>query len=636
MNFLHVASVCPSLTLAHPLKNAAHLKELLPRLEEDGIQAAVFPELCLTGYTCGDLFFQERLLDETLKALNLIVLASEGTSLFFVVGAPLRVSSNLYNCAIAIQNGRILGAVPKTILPNTGEFYEKRWFAGASEAKDRSSILLLGQTVPFGCLLFEATEAVFGLEVCEDLWAPVQPSQHLALHGAQVIFNPSASNELAGKADYRRSLVVGQSARLNAGYVYASSGVGESTTDLLFSGHLLIAEGGRLLKENKRFSRESEWISAWIDVDRLTTERGQNEGFHSAKALGLLSSSVPQRIPITLAPADLERFDQPVGPFPFVPQADEARKERCEDIFTIQSHALARRLNASHAQKLVLGISGGLDSTLALLAGVRALDLLGIARKNLLTVTLPGFGTSERTRANAIALCEALGTSFREISIAPSVLQHFKDIGHDPKVQDVTYENAQARERTQILFDLANQEGALVLGTGDLSELALGFATYNGDQMSSYGINASIPKTLVRYLVEHAAQEDARLAPILRDILATPVSPELIPQTSEGSMSQKTEELIGPYELHDFFLYHLLRYGADPQKLRFLAAQAFGERYSEEVIGHWLQLFLKRFFANQFKRSAMPDGPKVGSIALSPRGDWRMPSDAPSEAWLRE
>lgn len=633
MNLIKTAAVCPAVRVADPHHNAGVILDLLKRMETENVQAAVFPELSLTGYTCGDLFFQEQLLNETLEALQKIQKASLGSNLFFAVGAPLRIGRRLYNCAVAMQNGRTLGIVPKTYLPNAGEFYEKRWFSALPVDEPVAFIPWGNDTVPFGRMIFNARGLRFGIEICEDLWAPVPPSTDLALAGAQILFNLSASNELIAKADYRRTLVDAHSARLLAGYVYASAGVGESTTDVVFSGHLLIAENGHILAENQRFATESEYITAWIDADRLDNERIR----HTATLDSVPRQSLHE-VPMDLPRTVLEDFDRSIDPTPFIPKDPDQMVSRCREIFAIQAHGLAKRLRAIGSDHCVIGISGGLDSTLALLVIRKALQINGTPPEAILTVTMPGFGTTDRTYQNAVDLCREMGTDFREINIVKASLQHFEDIGHDPAILDSTYENTQARERTQILMDLANKEGGIVVGTGDLSELALGWATYNGDHMSMYGVNASIPKTLVRYLVRYAAdyESEPAVTKILHDILDTPVSPELLPSDKEGNIAQKTEDIIGPYELHDFFLFHMMRYGSTPEKILFLAGHAFRDQYDEDVIRKWLRVFIRRFFTNQFKRSALPDGPKVGSVALSPRGDWRMPSDVTYKAWVRD
>lgn len=632
MNFIKTAAVCPSLRVADPDYNADVIIDVLNQLNKDKVQAAVFPELSITGYTCADLFFQEQLLSETRKAIDKIQKASLGSNLFFAVGAPLLIGRRLYNCAVVLQNGHVLGIVPKTYLANSNETSEKRWFSTLPVSEPICYIPWGQGTVPFGKLLFNASGVRFGFELSNDLCAPIPPSTDLALAGAQIIFNLAASTELIAKADYRRQLVESQSARLFTGYVYASAGVGESTTDVVFSGHLMIGENGHLLAENNRFQTKSEFITAWIDVDRLNQERVRQSA---------IRDSYPQHpiheLSIDLPLASLNQFDRPINPLPFIPENSNQMVERCREVFAIQAHGLAKRLRAVGTNRCVLGISGGLDSTLALLVIRKALEINDAPPEGILTVTMPGFGTTDRTYQNAVSLCRQMGTDFREINIVEASLQHFRDIGHDPSLHDSTYENTQARERTQILMDLANKEGGLVVGTGDMSELALGWATYNGDHMSMYGVNASVPKTLVRYLVRYAAdyEFDESIGKILHDIVDTPISPELLPSDQDGKISQVTEDLIGPYELSDFFLYHMLRFGTKPEKILFLAKHAFKDQYDEDTLKKWLKVFIRRFFNNQFKRSAMPDGPKVGSVGLSPRGDWRMSSDVSYKAWLK-
>lgn len=629
--FIKVAAASPALRVADCRYNAEQSVAAMQRAAAAGVRLLVLPELGLTGYTCGDLLLQPVLQQGALHALQTLLAVSAGLPMTTVAGLPLEVEGKLYNCAAVLHGGKILGVVPKTNLPNYGEFYEARWFTPApAEAK---AISLLGQQVPFGTdLLFccrELPEYKLAVEICEDLWVALPPSTRHAMAGATVIANCSASDETIGKAEYRRELITGQSARLMAGYLYADAGRGESTTDMVFAGHDLIAENGRLLAETALFT--NEMIVTEIDVHRLTAERRRTNTWRAADSAGYTI------IPFSL-PAEVTTLTRLIDPHPFVPADSAERKQRCEAILTMQAEGLRRRLEHIGCPCAVLGISGGLDSTLALLVAVRALDLLGRPRTDMIAVTMPGFGTTHRTRSNAELLCEKLGVTLRTVSIAAAVRQHFKDIGHDECVTDTTYENAQARERTQVLMDIANQENGIVVGTGDLSELALGWATYNGDHMSMYGVNGSIPKTLVRYLVRHAAETcgDEALAAVLYDILDTPVSPELLPADEGGRIAQKTEDLVGPYELHDFFLYHFIRYGCPPQKLLYLAENAFAGRYDRAVILKWLRTFCRRFFQQQFKRSCLPDGPKVGSVTLSPRGDWRMPSDASAALWLRE
>lgn len=629
--FIKVAAASPALRVADCRYNAEQSAAAMQRAAAAGVRLLVLPELGLTGYTCGDLLLQPVLQQGALHALQTLLAVSAGLPMTTVAGLPLEVEGKLYNCAAVLHGGKILGVVPKTNLPNYGEFYEARWFTPApAEAK---AISLLGQQVPFGTdLLFccrELPEYKLAVEICEDLWVALPPSTRHAMAGATVIANCSASDETIGKAEYRRELITGQSARLMAGYLYADAGRGESTTDMVFAGHDLIAENGRLLAETALFT--NEMIVTEIDVHRLTAERRRANTWRAADSAGYTI------IPFSL-PAEVTTLTRLIDPHPFVPADSAERKQRCEAILTMQAEGLRRRLEHIGCPCAVLGISGGLDSTLALLVAVRALDLLGRPRTDMIAATMPGFGTTHRTRSNAELLCEKLGVTLRTVSIAAAVRQHFKDIGHDESVTDTTYENAQARERTQVLMDIANQENGIVVGTGDLSELALGWATYNGDHMSMYGVNGSIPKTLVRYLVRHAAETcgDEALAAVLYDILDTPVSPELLPADEGGRIAQKTEDLVGPYELHDFFLYHFIRYGCPPQKLLYLAENAFAGRYDRAVILKWLRTFCRRFFQQQFKRSCLPDGPKVGSVTLSPRGDWRMPSDASAALWLRE
>ena len=597
-----------------------------------GVNVLVLPELCLTGYTCGDLFFSDCLLGAVEPALQAIVEASKALYPVVAVGLPLRFGGKLYNCAAVVHAGRILGVVPKTHIPNYGEFYELRQFASASVLGGRTyELTLCGQTVPFGAKLLFACAGMpdytFGVELCEDLWVPCPPSTALCAGGAAIILNLSASDEVIGKAEYRRSLVSSTSARLVCGYVYCSASPTESTQDMVFSRHHLIAENGTILAENEPFGDAALTISE-IDVQRLAHERHRVTTYDAVPDLQTVLFHQPLR------DTALTRH---FAPNPFVPPYDEQLRARAEAILRIQSQGLKKRIEHTHAKTVVLGISGGLDSTLALLVCVRAFDLAGRSRKEIQCVTMPCFGTTKRTKSNAVALCQALGVSVQEVNITASVRQHFADIGHDEAVHDVTYENCQARERTQVLMDIANQSGGLVIGTGDLSELALGWATYNGDHMSMYAVNCSVPKTLVRYIVRYEADSSApALRDILLDILDTPVSPELLPADENGQIAQKTEDLVGPYELHDFFLYHTLRFGSRPRKLFRMASYAYGGKYSRETILHWLKTFCRRFFQQQFKRSCIPDGPKVGSVTLSPRGDWRMPSDASGSLWLAE
>ncbi|WP_300739178.1 NAD(+) synthase [uncultured Alistipes sp.] len=632
--FLKVAAAIPSVRVADCVYNTERIQALCEEAAQRGVEIVAFPELAVTSYTCGDLLLQQTLLDEADEALRMLIHQTRKLPLVAIVGAPLRHGSTLCNCAVVFTQGRVLGVVPKVCIPDYGEFYEARWFAsGAGITEDHISVA--GQQADFGAdLTFEVNGAEFGVELCEDLWTAIPPSSQLALNGAKVIFNLSASPEAAGKHDYLRQLVAQQSARTIAGYVYCSAGYGESSSDLVFAGNGLIAENGTVLREAARFSLDEQLIVADVDIERLEYERRRNTSFRMNEAASE-NTVIEMEIPEALRAAALDRD---IDPLPFVPKDEAHRSERCEEIFRIQAHGLARRMAHTHARTAVIGISGGLDSTLALLVTARTFDLLGLDRAGILGITMPGFGTTDRTYRNALELMRGLGVTVREIPIRDACLQHFRDIGLDPADRSAAYENAQARERTQILMDVANMEGGLVVGTGDLSELALGWATYNGDQMSMYGVNASVPKTLVRHLVKWAAdtERDAATRATLLDIIDTPVSPELLPADDKGRIAQKTEDLVGPYELHDFFLFHLLRSGYGPAKTLLLAEQAFEGSYDRTTILKWLRTFVSRFFSQQFKRSAMPDGPKVGSVALSPRGDWRMPSDASAAAWLRE
>lgn len=599
-----------------------------------GVQAICFPELSITGYTCGDLFSQSLLIDKSLDALKKLLEETADLDLIILTGMPLRVGGKLLNVAVICQQGCVKGVVPKTYLPNYNEFYEKRWFVSALDVCRTHAVSLAGSEVPFGTqLLFEAGGCTFGIELCEDLWATIPPSSMHALAGATLLFNLSASNALVGKTEYVRALVQQQSARCLAGYVYCSSGCGESTTDLVFAGNAMIAESGTILASSERFSLKEQLIITEIDVERLTLERSKNTTFLPQQS----EEALYETIKLVLPESKDETIHRVINRHPFIPN-EENRDGYCRDIFSIQTAGLIKRLKHTGATKVVLGISGGLDSTLALLVSVRAFDRIGLDRKGIQGITMPGFGTTDRTYTNALNLMKSLGVSLREIPIAEAVMGHFKDIDHDPKVLDVTYENAQARERTQILMDVANKCNGLVIGTGDLSELALGWATYNGDHMSMYAVNSSIPKTLVRTLVRWVAdnQVEAASRETLLDIIDTPVSPELLPADEAGEIAQKTEDLVGPYELHDFFLYYLIRFGFAPRKIRYLATLAFKGYYETETIEKWIRIFYRRFFSQQFKRSCMPDGPKVGSINLSPRGDWRMPSDAVCKMWLED
>jgi len=633
--FVRVAAVSPELRLGDVAWNTQTICVEMRHLAGEGCRLIVFPELCLTGYSCADLFYQPTLQKAALEGLHEIAGASSGLGVVVIVGLPLAVESRLYNVASVIADGRVLGHVPKSFLPNSGEFYERRWFSPAHTLRMRETVPMPREdsrttAVPIGTdMLFAAADLpgfVLGVEICEDLWTIIPPSSHAALAGAVLLANPSASNEVLGKAHYRRNLVAQQSARCLAAYVYAGAGAGESSTDTVYSGHGLIAENGTLLGETERFSFQTRAVIADVDVQRLEHERVRSAAFRDEAATREF-----RRITFTLgAPphpgAGLLRF---VSAHPFVPPAGADRQAVCEEIFAIQATGLARRLRQTKSQTAVLGLSGGIDSTLALLVMLEALRRADMPRSAALTITMPGFGTTARTRGNAEMLAAALGVTLRSIPITAAVGQHFQDIGHPPGLHDVTYENAQARERTQVLMDVANQTGGIVVGTGDLSEAALGWCTFNGDHMSMYHVNCGVPKTLVRFLIEWCATElyAAEAGAILHDIIATPISPELLPVGADGALEQRTEDTVGPYELHDFFLHHFVRHGCGAEKIRWLAGHAFAGRYSDEEIACWLAVFQRRFVQSQFKRSSMPDGPKVGSVALSPRADWRMPSD---------
>ena len=634
--FIKVATARPDVRVADCAYNLNACLDCAAEADRSGVKLLVYPELCLTGYTCGDLFLQDILPYEASEALRQFAAATAGYDMVTVIGLPVAHAGKLYNCAAVCRGGQILGLVPKTHLPNYAEFYEARQFTPAPDGN--LTYELDGQYIPFGTRqLFVCTDVPdfrFAVEICEDLWAPVPPSSAAASAGATVICNLSASNETIGKAEYRRSLVSGQSGRLVAAYLYANCGHGESTTDTVFSGHSLIAENGSVLAERAPFASGGALLITEIDVQRLAFDRRRMNTFGNRTA-GEWSEAY-----FSLEPVETV-LTRRIDPHPFVPDDSAERSRRCELILTMQAEGLATRMQAAHAKKLVVGISGGLDSCLALLCMVRTADRLGRPRRDVIAVTMPCFGTTARTRSNAETLCRELGVDFRTVDITDSVNRHFADIGHDPENRNVVYENAQARERTQVLMDIANAESGLVVGTGDLSELALGWATYNGDHMSMYAVNASVPKTLVRHLVGYAAEQahstgQAALAGALEDILNTPVSPELLPATDDGRIAQVTEDLVGPYELHDFYLYYLLRLGARPRKLYRMARYALGGTYDDGTLLRWLEVFLRRFFAQQFKRSCLPDGPKIGSAALSPRGDWRMPSDASAALWLRE
>lgn len=653
--YVRVAAAVPHMRVADCQYNASEIKKQITEAVQEGVQVVCFPELSITGYTCADLFFTQQLQKDALSALEDVCTFTRDLPIIVLVGAPLKVDNNLYNCAFVMTDGEVVGVVPKINLPNTGEFYEKRWFSSGRDVLENNvnsirpripTIELWGNDVPFGIdLLFTTKDYSFGIELCEDLWSPLPASTQLAIQGAEIIFNLSSSNCVTGKHAFRQRMITQQSARVHCGYVYTSSGIGESTTDIVFSGSTYIAENGEMLEIGERFQMESSMIISEIDVERLRIDRQRNTNFTHDKhgqfrhvqvaplELGLEDGAT------RLQDAALLDNGRPMGygegplhrhftQTPFLPKKKDS-DEYCEDVLNLQVHGLLRRWQHTHAESLVIGISGGLDSTLALIISVLAADRLGYNRSQVIGVTMPGFGTSDRTYSNALAMMEELGISIHEIPIRDMATQHLNDINHDLNNHDITYENAQARIRTLVLMDLANKYNGLVVGTGDMSELALGWATYCGDQMSMYGVNAGVPKTLVRYLVRYAAENifGERLREILMDVIDTPVSPELLPTDDEGNIAQITEDKVGPYELHDFFLYYFLRYGFTREKIAFMASMAFDGVYSEEVIEHWLNVFMRRFFTQQFKRSCLPDGPKVVGVSLSPRGDWRMPSD---------
>jgi NAD+ synthase (glutamine-hydrolysing) len=633
---VRVAAAVPELKVADCEFNSKSIIQLIKKAESLDVQFIVFPELSITAYTCGDLFHQQVLLNEAANCLNTVLEETKNTGIIAVVGIPVNVDNQMFNCGVVMQGGQILGVVPKTYIPGYKEFYEERWFASGLKALNHV-IVLCGQEAPFGTdLLFEAVNfpgCCFGVEICEDLWVPIPPSSYQAVGGATLLFNLSASNEIVGKSDYRKELLKQQSGKCIAGYVYASSGIYESTTDVVFSGHAMIAENGGILAESERFSYDEQLILSEIDIEKLRNDRFKNTSFMEAEF-----SKKIRKVQFKVKEVNLEVLKRYIDPAPFVPSNNSIRYERCKEIFEIQTSGLGKRLKHTGIKRVVLGISGGLDSTLALLVVAKTYEKLGIASQNITAITMPGFGTTNETYNNAMELMKSLKVEIREVDIRPACIQHFKDIGHDAGIHDVTYENVQARERTQILMDVANKLNGLVIGTGDLSELALGWCTYNGDHMSMYSVNCGVPKTLVRFLVQWVAENvvEVKTGELLKKILDTPISPELLPPDPKGEIKQKTEDIVGPYELHDFFLYHMIRYGASPSKILYLARQAFKGRYCEETIKSWLRVFLKRFFSQQFKRSCLPDGPKVGTISLSPRGDWRMPSDAEVRVWIKE
>ncbi len=631
--FIKVAAMTPVIKVADPVYNAQNIMELIDKAQMNNAKLVVFPELCITGYTCSDLFLQKPLLNAAIEATLKVAQYTKGKDMLVMVGLPYTINGKLYNVAAAINDGKVIGLVPKTNIPNYSEFYEARYFAkGNYEVKKTQFGDYL---VPFGTnLLFkdkQINDFVVACEICEDLWVPNPPSISHALAGATVIANLSASDEVTGKDSYRLELVKGQSARLVCGYIYASAGEGESSTDLVFGGHNIIAENGGVLCQSKRFSNEE--IYSEIDIDKIVSERRRMTTFEPASNN---QNGSYQVVEFEIKSNDT-KLTRKINSAPFVPSNESDRTKRCEEILSIQAMGLKKRLMHTKSQSAVIGISGGLDSTLALLVTKRAFDMLDMDAKGIIAVTMPGFGTTDRTYTNAVTMINKIGATFKEISIANAVTKHFEDIGHDINVHDITYENSQARQRTLLLMDLANQYNGMVIGTGDMSELALGWATYNGDHMSMYGVNSSVPKTLVRHLVKYYADTcgDEELKIVLYDVLDTPVSPELLPP-KDGIIAQKTEDLVGPYELHDFFLYNILRFGYTPKKVLFLAKNAFYGLYEEEIILKWLKTFYRRFFSQQFKRSCLPDGPKVGSVAVSPRGDLRMPSDAVASVWLND
>ncbi len=635
-DYLRIGVVSPELRIANVDFNVRKILEECKKIEKEKVEIIVFPELSLTGYSCGDLFFQKELQSKGIEGLRQIKEFSQGHPYAIIVGVPLAFRDRIFNCAAVICDGEIAGIVPKTFLANSSEYYEKRWFTSGLVA-DFDSVDLFEQNIPFGSdLIFVAkrnSSLTFGIEICQDLWSIMPPSFELCLAGAKVIINLSASDDYVGKFDYRRTLVATQSARGNCAYVYADSGSWESSTDLVFSGHSLIAENGRILAESKRFELAGASLVADIDLELLTSERQKNDSFRD-----IFLQRKFRFIEVNIKKSKAAQLKRPVNPFPFLPKDNAERSKVCKEIFEIQSTALARRLLHTGSKDVVIGISGGLDSTLALLVSLQAFEKLSYDKRGIHCVIMPGFGTSERTKSNAENLVQLFNTSLEVVDIRSAVSKHLEDIGVSADSHDIVYENAQARERTQILMDLGNKYNGLVVGTGDLSEIALGWSTYNADHMSMYNVNAGVPKTLVRYVIRWVAEEfyGGEISQRLLDIIDTPISPELLPSDENGEISQKTEEIIGPFDLNDFFLYYLFRYGFKPKKIYFLATLAFGKRFTEEEIAKWLSNFIKRFFLNQFKRSCMPDGPKVGTVALSPRGDWRMPSDAEFAIWLED
>ncbi|MBQ8784274.1 MAG: NAD(+) synthase [Clostridia bacterium] len=629
LGFVKVAAISPKVTIANPKANLNEAIKNIEKAQADGCQIICLPELFISAYSCGDLFFNSTLINECEKAISALLAFSKKSDTVIIIGVPVKLRNALYNCAAVIQKGEILGVVPKMYLSHSDGFNEKRHFEAGSTCNE-TEITLCQKTVPFGNLLFDVgNDFTFGVEICEDLWVPVSPSASMALNGANVIFNLAASNEVLTKDEVRESLVCTQSLKCICAYIMASAGAGESTTDFVFSGDCMVAENGKMLARSDRFSQNSGYISACIDTQKLNALR--RSSFND----NMRCDAKYTRINIALTELKENDINKEYAPLPFVPADNKVRAKRCKDALDIQCAGLAKRMTHTHIKKLVIGISGGLDSTLALLVAHKTIKLLNLPEENIICVTMPGFGTTDRTYTNAVELIKATGARFREIDIKAACIQHMSDIGHDINIHDITYENTQARERTQILMDVANKEGALLVGTGDLSEMALGWCTYNGDHMSMYGVNAGVPKTLVRHIVKYVADNgDGKISDVLLSVLDTPVSPELLPPDEQGQIAQKTEDKLGPYEVHDFYLYHFIRCGFTPEKLLFIAVKAFNGVYTKEQLSDWLKLFLRRFFTNQFKRSCVPDGPKVGTIGLSPRGDWSMPSDADFSVWL--
>jgi len=639
--FIKVAAASPKLKVANVAYNTNRIERIIHKMYKSNVNILVFPELSITGYTCGDLFMQQNLLSATIKALFTLTSVTKHIEMLTIVGLPVLVDNRLYNCAAVLSKGRLLGIVPKMFLPNKNEFYEKRWFTSGFEiCKTISEITIDEHKVPFGHLLFsdQKSKIKLGIEICEDLWSVIPPSSYMALNGANIIANLSASNEIVGKSDYRRKLVEQQSARCIVGYIYSGSGVHESTTDLVFGGHSIIAENGVILNESQRFTRDDQILCTDLDIDKLTAEKqtqtsyaddcDRNHTYHKHIVVDLDLNNLASEF----------KLDRKINPYPFLPADPNLTTERCEEVFNIQSSGLAKRIEHTGAKKAIIAVSGGLDSTLALLVTVKTFDLIGKSRNDIIAITMPGFGTTSNTYNNSLIFMNSLKVNAQEIDIKPACLLHMKDINHDPNTHDIVFENVQARERMQILMDIANKEMGLVIGTSDLSELALGWTTYNGDHMSMYGVNSGVPKTLVKVLVKWVADNvsDEETRQVLYKIIDTPISPELLPPDEKGRIVQKTESNLGSFDLHDFFLYHAVKWGMSPEKILFLAVSAFKEKYDDSYIRSTLKVFYSRFFSQQFKRSALPDGPKVGSICLSPRGDWRMPSDADSSLWITD